>query len=139
MPVSPMELAIRYPAVPRTRIPPMMNFVRARIAATSWRLAPVSRSRRLVQCSAANARHDRAQLLFGLRTFFRSPEIEVLVGIAHAKQQLVDQLAKRGVSATFRIWGGGGFAHAMSGRRSYTGREQVIGAAQLMAIPLRAI
>ena len=66
-----------------------------------------------MQGRATNARHDGAQLLLGFRTFFRRPKIEMLIGIAHAKQKLVDQLPKRGVAATFRIWFGGGFAHAM--------------------------
>src|SRR5215203_5155585 len=111
-----MELAIRYPAVPRTRTPPMMNFVRARTTATSWRLAPDWRLRRLVERRASYARHDRVQFLLCLSALFRRPEVQMLIRITYAKQKLVDELAERGVSAAFGIGPGGGLAHVGAGK-----------------------
>src|SRR4029453_9019693 len=117
MPVSPMDVAIRYPAVPRTRTPPMMNFVRARTTATPRRFAPDSRSLRLVQRRASHPRHDGIQLFFGLGPLFRGPEVDVLVGVAQAEMYLVNELAERGVAAAFQVGLDGRFAHEETGKR----------------------
>lgn len=58
----------------------------------------------------------------------------MLIGITDAKQQLVDQFAKRGVAATFRIRLGGRFAHAMTGDAVARRPVSVRGAAQMLAL-----